>query len=220
MSKIARIVPPNQRVMSRFTSYFVQSTSMNLTPLFEWGVKMLNLLDKNELTNDEQKALLPLITMRDFIFDTNQVLACLNSIQKLLKKNGFNKTSYKEAMSKFSNLKSDNSLKISKQLDVYFTELASKAGEKTLCCSSDIIESCFGKYKEIAKGNKSVGISDLCLCISALIGGLTSEKTKEAMENVATNGIKEWKGKNGSKTLFAEKVELNKKNGRKYFKKE
>ena len=75
------------------------------------------------------------------------------------------------------------------------------------------IESCFGKYKEIVKGNKTVGISDLCLCIAAMTGTNMNdpEKIKEAMENVKTKQVKEWKANNISKTLFAEKIELNKK---------
>jgi hypothetical protein len=48
MSKIARIVSPNQRIISRF---------MNLTPLFKWGMEMLFLLDKKQLMEEEKTAL-------------------------------------------------------------------------------------------------------------------------------------------------------------------
>ena len=48
MSKYARIVPQNQRIMSR---------NMNLTPLFDWGVNMINLLETNELTDEEKEIL-------------------------------------------------------------------------------------------------------------------------------------------------------------------
>jgi hypothetical protein len=65
MSRIARIVPPNQRIMSRF---------MNLTPLFEWGVKMITLLDENQLTEEEKTALSFLELYRAFINDTYQIL--------------------------------------------------------------------------------------------------------------------------------------------------
>jgi hypothetical protein len=203
MSKIARIVSPNQRIMSRF---------MNLTPLFKWGIKMLILLDNNELTKEEKEALSFLEPYREFIFDTYQILIRLNNIQKLLKNNGFNDENAKEAISIFSDMNSDNSLKINKQLANYFEDLSSKAKEsETICCSSDIMESCFGKYKEIVKGNKSFGISDLSLCIAAMLGKNCIDKTKYAMENVSIEQLKEWKTKNISKTLFAEKRELNKK---------
>ena len=96
----------------------------------------------------------------------------------------------------------------------YFVYLTSKAKGKTICCSSDIIEACFGKYKEIEHGNKTIGISDLSLCIAAMTGNNSTEQTKHAMENIKTKHVKEWKANNISQTLFAEKIELNKKKER------
>ena len=203
VSKIARIVSPNQRVMSRF---------MNLTPLFEWGRKMIILLDNNQLTQEEQSALSFLELYRAFIFDTYQLLIRLNKMQKFLKNNGFNGKNAKKAMRLLSGMNSDNSLKIKGQLKDYFADLLSKAKEsKTICCSSDIIESCFSRYKGLVKGNKSVGISDLCLCIAAMLGENNLDKTKYSMETIKIKQLKEWKTENVSKTLFSEKKELNKK---------
>lgn len=204
MSKIARIVPPNQRVMSRF---------MNLHPLFEWGFKMIRLLENNQLKKEEEVALSFLKSFRAFIFDTYLLLNCLNDIQTIIKLKGFNDASKKESLAMFSTMKSANAMKIKKKTCDYFADLSFMAKEKKICCSSDIIESCFGKYKEVVKGNKTVGISDLCLCIAAMLGMDVNdpEKLKEAMENVNTKKVKEWKANNISKTLFAEKIELNKK---------
>ena len=202
VSKMARIVPPNQRIMNRF---------MNLIPLFEWGVKMVYLLDNKELTEEEKTTLSFLEPLKKFIYETYQILISLKKIQKLLKNKGFNKKTAKKAMSFFSKNKNDNTLKIRNQLNEYFVDLTSKTEDKTICCSSDIIESCFGKYKEIVKGNKSFGISDLCLCIAAMTGINNLDKTNQAMQNVNIKQLKEWKAKNISKTLFAEKMELNKK---------
>jgi hypothetical protein len=203
VSKVARIVSPNQRIMSRF---------MNLTPLFEWGMKMIILLENNQLTQEEQVALSFLEPYRAFIFDTYRILIRLNKMQKFLKNNGFNNKNARMAMHLFSDMNSGNSLKIKKQLKDYFADLSSKAKEnETICCSSDIIESCFSRYKGIVKGNKSVGISDLCLCIAAMLGKNNLETTKNTMETIKIKQLKDWKIKNISKTLFAEKQELNKK---------
>jgi len=210
MSKNARIVPPNQRIMNRF---------MNLMPLFDWGMKMLYLMDMNHLTEEEKTVLSFLEPLKEFIVDTYRILNILNDIQKLFKNQGFNVKTAKQAILMFSSIKSDNSLKIKKQLEIYFADLSSKAGGKTICCSSDIIESCFGKIKSIVKGNKSVGISDLSLCIAAMMGQNNPEKTKVSMENVSMKKLKEWKTKSISKTLFAEKIEMNKIIDRKYYSK-
>jgi hypothetical protein len=114
MSKMARIVSPNQRIMSRF---------MNLMPLFKWGMRMIALLDKNVLTVEEMAALSFLKPLEVFVFDTYQiprtsytvqVLVRLNKIQKLLKNEGFNQQSAQKAKSIFSDMKSINSLNIKK----------------------------------------------------------------------------------------------------------
>jgi hypothetical protein len=201
VSKMARIVPPKQRVMNRF---------MNLTPLFEWGIKMIHLLDNNELSDDDEKSALSFLEpLREFVTDTYKILICLQKMQEILKNKGFDEKSAKEAMKVLSSMKSDNSLKIKEKINEYFSDLTSKAEGQTVCCSSDIIESCFGKYKEIVKGNKTVGISDLCLCIAAMTGENDSDKTNRAMEEISIEQLKDWKAKNITKTLFAEKMELN-----------
>jgi len=207
VSKMARIVPPNQRIMSRF---------MNLTPLFEWGMKMIQLMHKNELTKEEKAALSFIEPLKEFIYDTYRLLIRLEKIQTILKNYGFSKKYMNRAKRLFSGMNSANVLKVKKQIINYFNELTSKADGKTICCSSDIIESCFGRYKEIVKGNKSVGISDLCLCIAAMMGNFDSNRINQAMETVSMEKVKEWKKNNISKTLFAEKVEMNKKIERNY----
>ena len=203
MSKIARIVPPNQRVMSRY---------MNLTPLFKWGMKMTILLDTNQLNQEEKSALSFMEPYRDFISDTYHMLITLNTMQELLKNEGLNKKTCKESLSLLSDLVSGKSLKVRKSVEEYVNGLAAmiKRG-RTICCSSDIIESCFGKYKEVVKGNKSVGISDLCLCIAAMLGddNFDEVETGKAMETISMKHLKEWKNINICKTLFAEKQDLN-----------
>jgi hypothetical protein len=135
----------------------------------------------------------------------------LGKIQELLKNNGFNNKTEKESKALFQNMNSQYSLKVKKLLDDYLADLSAKAKEnETLCCSSDIIESCFGKYKEVVKGKKSVGISDLCLFIAAMLGEKNPDKTKDSMEKISMKQLKVWKEKNICKTLFAEKKELNK----------
>jgi hypothetical protein len=208
MSRIARIVPPNQRIMNRF---------MNLTPLFQWGIKMIHLLDNNELADEEKTALSFLESLREFVGDTYQILIRLHNMQKILKNKGFGEKSAKEAMKVFSDMKSVNSLKIKTQIEEYFVDLTSKAKGKTICCSSDIIESCFSKYKEVVRGNKTVGISDLCLCIAAITGENNLNKTNQAMETISIKQNRDWKIENIAKTLFAEKIELNKIMERNYF---
>ena len=96
MSIIARIVPPNQRIMCRY---------MNLLPLFECGVKMINLLNKNELNDDEKSVLSFLESSSTFVIDTYLLLNSLSDIQTIFKLKGFNKDSKKESLNIVAHIK-------------------------------------------------------------------------------------------------------------------
>lgn len=204
MSKMARIVPPNQRIISRF---------MNLTPLFRWGVKMIKLMDSNLLSAEEMEKLSFLKSCRAFVFETNYILSVLEKIQTMLKNNGFNRKIAESALACFDLTGISNMQIIKTKVLSYFEGMLEKAGNKTIYCSSDIIESCFGKYKEIVKHNKSVGISDLCLCIAAILGERDLTATKHAMESVKIKKIRDWRKEKISPSLFAQKRELMKKLG-------
>ena len=47
---------------------------MNLTPLFKWGIKMIHLLDNNELRAGEKQSLSFLEPLREFAHDTCKIL--------------------------------------------------------------------------------------------------------------------------------------------------
>jgi hypothetical protein len=199
MSKQARIVPPKQRIMSRF---------MNLTPLFRWGVKMIQLMDKKMLLKEEEEKLSFLIPLRLFVIETNYILNILEKIQSILKNKGFNSTQAALALSYFTENGGSNAQAVKEKVSAYFKEMLIQANGKTICCSSDIIESCFGKYKEVVRCNKSVGISDLCLSIAAMMGNCNWESTRSAMENVKIEDIRNWRKEKIPVTLFAQKRDL------------
>jgi len=205
MSKFAHIIPPNQRIVSRF---------MNLTPLFNWGSKMINLLDNNQLSEDEREKVAFVNDYRELIYHTNLLLGTLNKIQQLLKNKGFNKETMNQSIKLLENHNDERSIKVREKVCKYFYETYQKMGKQTtILCSSDIIESCFGKYKSIVKANKTVGITDLCLCISCLMGETNFEQTKQSMTKIKTAQIKDWKDKNIGMTLYQKRNTLYKKTG-------
>jgi hypothetical protein len=199
LSKQARIVPPKQRIMSRF---------MNLTPLFQWGIKMIKLMDKKILQEEEEEKLSFLIPLRMFVTETNYILNVLERIQSLLKNKGFNSKNAALALSYFTETDTCNAQVVKQKVSDYFEEMLIQANGKTISCSSDIIESCFGKYKEVVRCNKSVGISDLCLSIAAGMGNCTGESTRSAMENIKINDISNWRKEKIPATLLAQKRDL------------
>ena len=83
-----------------------------------------------------------------------------------------------------------------------------------MVCSSDIIESCFGKYKEAVKLNKTIGVSDICLSISCLTNNGEIKELKKALETIKINDVKKWSDENIGETLFKKEQLFIKKIGR------
>ena len=204
LSKQARIIPPNQRIMSRY---------MNLTPIFEWSIKMLELLERDKLTIEEKEKLAFLPEYKKFILEMHELINVLNQTQKIMKNSGFSKKNVKSVLKMLNPLNGSISKKISEMVANYLHETKQKMGkQKTILCSSDIVESCFGKYKELVETNKTVGINDLSLCLSTMMTK-DSQMLKTNFERIKTEDVKAWKKENIGQTLFAEKKELFKKIG-------
>jgi len=205
MSKFAHLVPPNQRIMSRF---------MNLTPLFNWGYKTLKLLDKNQLNDMEREKVNPILQYKELINQTHFLLGIMNSVQKLLKNKGFSTDTVSECIEKLDKVEDERGKKIVEMIKSYFDDTLKKISKgETVVCSSDIIESSFGKYKSVVKANKSVGVTDLCLCISCLTGSGDLDQIKKAMEGVKIKDIKEWKEKNIGESLLSKRNTIFRKMG-------
>lgn len=64
--------------------------------------------------------------------------------------------------------------------------------DKKLLCTSNIIESMFGKYKMFAGSNTMGGITDISLSIPALTSHIDIDEIKKIMENVNVEKVKNW----------------------------
>ena len=205
LSKVAHLIPPNQRIVSRF---------MNLTPLFIWGEKTLRLIEKQKLNTQEFEKVSFLLDYKAFITDTLLILNTLNLIQKKLKTKHLSQTQIDECLLELKKLKSPKGLMIAEKMKSYFeTTIAKFDTDQQVVCSSDIIESCFGKYKEVVKLNKTIGVSDICLSISCLTNNGGIKELKKALETVKTKDVKKWRDKNIGETLFKKRAALYKENG-------
>ena len=133
-----------------------------------------------------------------------------------MKNKGFNIENVNHSLKLLDTLNDDNAMKIKKMIAEYFNNTLSKMSKMntdTIYCSSDIVESCFGKYKEFVKANKTVGITDLALCIAALTGDNSEDDIIACFETKKVKDIKEWKKENIEETLFMQKMTLFKKLG-------
>jgi hypothetical protein len=178
---------------------------------------MLKALEIDCLTEEEKDKLRFLSTYKNFIFQTHQMLSVLYEIQTIMKNKGFNTENVNHSLKLLDTLNDNNTVKIKKMIVEYFNNTLSKMSKMkntdTIYCSSDIVESCFGKYKELVKANKTVGITDLSLCIAALTGDNSEDDIMSCFEKKTVKDIKEWKKENIEETLFMQKRTLFKKLG-------
>jgi hypothetical protein len=206
-SQHAHIIPPNQRSKSRF---------LNIDILTCWGMKVLTALKKENLTKEEKELLQWVGNMEPFIQEMNQIIEIIEQVSILLKHNGLNKNTKKKCLQlirkcrktpkheQFKTLFTDyintNSTKVSLR----------KKRSETLLCSSDIVETTFGKYKNELSKNPMNGITDLALIIPAFTSNLKDDQIKKAIDSCTCKILKKWKTENLCDSLSVKrKIALN-----------
>jgi hypothetical protein len=188
LSNMSHILPPQQRVNSRY---------MNLKPIFNWGMSILKMLEDEKSDPLEKEKMMFVKEYGDLIRQTHRLICIANSIQEELKKHGLYEKTKKDCICLFDNILDVRILKFKDMINGFLTNIChSVKGSEKILCSSDILESSFGKYKNYISDNISVGITDLSLAIPAFSGKLDKDEIKAAMEGVKVVTIKEWGDKN------------------------
>lgn len=179
-SDLSHILPPQQRMNSRY---------MNLKPIFEWWMAVLSILE-----NPSEKEKMSFVKEYEVLIkDTCQLVGIANNIQEILKNNGLSEKTKEECLKLFERATASRTLKFKGMVSEFLENtVQSVSGSNSILCSSDILESSFGKYKNYISDNISVGITDLSLCIAAFGSKLEQGEIKDAMESVKVSRIKEW----------------------------
>jgi len=89
--------------------------------------------------------------------------------------------------------KSEKGKKLKTQILNYMTQTIQLVSqEKSLLCTSDILESAFGKYKNYVSSNPMACVTNLILCLAAFTCSLTEIEIVEALEKTKIKDIKKW----------------------------
>jgi hypothetical protein len=208
-SKIAYILPPQQRTHSRF---------INLKPLIKWSVMALECVNQirsqenKEVNEEETEKKLDWITKnKSLINELNRIIDVIEKIFTLVKSSGLNADTISTCSVMLSKLSGIRSRLLRKEFTIYFDEVLeviknSESLSKVLC-TSDIIESSFGKYKNNLNKSSINGITDLALYIPALTVEL-NEKVKEIFEEIETKTVEKWSDDNIGKSLLKQRMEF------------
>lgn len=89
----------------------------------------------------------------------------------------------------------------------FVDENAALAGEgESLPGSSEVLESIFGKYKNMQGESGQFGVTGMVLSIGALIGRVTIESVRTALESISADHVKAWEKKHLGSTVGAQRV--------------
>jgi len=205
-SDVSHIIPPKQRSNSRF---------MNLDILSDWGLKALNCLKS---AGKNSKVFEKLIWIKDYkkiIIELDVINTIIAEIKTILKTKSLSKQTLKEVNKMFNKLcvKNERVSYFKENLMYYLKEILIKLPEeKQLLCTSDIIESSFGKYKNYMSQNSMAGITNLSLCLASFTNSLDAKELKKGLEKTKINDLKKWSEENIGETNFAKRKRTLKRN--------
>jgi hypothetical protein len=99
-----------------------------------------------------------------------------------------------------------SSAALAEELVVFVAEQADRAkpGER-FPGSTEVLESCFGRFKQLEKQQARGGFTGLLLGFGAMVAETTTQTIKEAMEQSGTKKVFEWCKENLGTTMFGQR---------------
>jgi hypothetical protein len=207
LSNVSHVLPPNQRFHSRY---------MNLDIISDWGLKALNYLEAKKVNDREYGELKWVKKYQELIKELAEVNTVLSEIKALLKTKALTLKNTKKAKKILENMKIDTirTRKLKTGISDFLNEqIALVTKLNKIICTSDIIESAFGKYKNYISNNPMVGITNLALSMAAFTSELNIKDIKLTLENVKIKDIKLWSETNIGETNLQRRMRVLKKTG-------
>jgi hypothetical protein len=168
-------IPPKMRTKLRFA---------NLFPCVDWSVKILQ--KWTELDEQIREKLVFLKQHEDFIQSLNQLQKVFKDICELLKNKGFSLEQKTKALAMLASLQVSEKTQIFiKKVEIYLEDLTQKMsqiGEDNIICSSDIIESFFGKFKEKTNAKGHQKLTEFVFTIANFSNNFNTDEIKKALE--------------------------------------
>ena len=196
------LIPIKERSKSRF---------LNLPSIAKWTKQIMDYLDDLSKNKQDSKQFSQVMLhfswmfeYQDFLKDFWQEIKILVDIQKLLKNITLNELNYKRTSCLIEKIR-DSALRIP-LLDYLKSEFeVAKKTPYRLLLSSDVIESLFGKYKNIAKIHSLSEINRMILSLPCIPENITPELIQEAFTHTLNKDAQQWIQKEVSETLLSKR---------------
>jgi len=199
-TEFAYIIPPKRRNKSRF---------QNIGIIVICAVKVLKRLRGRKIEKGVRDKIKWVKKYQQLIEELSAINAVICEIEKILKSNGLSKKTVKRCNRISKKLTTEKGKIVAREIAEYLKESISLLPENdTILCSSDILESSFGKYKNYLSNNYMAGITNLVLCIAAFTSSLEEDEIKEALETTTVAEVKRWTENHVGKTLLQKRREF------------
>jgi hypothetical protein len=184
----AHLLPPNQRTKARYH---------NLRPLAAYGQHILTYLRRPHAAPPEddafRDAMAWMLEYQAFLSEMQEVTTMVCEVERLVKWHGLSALTIDQCCQRLSQVSTEKGVQFKFDILVYFhMTLALPRVFETIVCTSDILESAFGKYKNYVSCNPMAGITELALCIAAFTCSLIPEEIAEALEHVREHDVTRW----------------------------
>ena len=184
----SQYMPPSMRGKMRFANIF---------PCIDWAKSCL---DKwGTFDKEVQESLSFLKENKAFIEQLVEIGKIFKWVCAKLKIERFGVQQKKDILEKLSEFKiGENTIIFVQNIKDYLENLSQKStqlGEKHLLCSSDIIESFFGKFKQKINPNSRSGLTEFIFTMANFSGNFTQSEIKNALEKVTIKDLKQVKQK-------------------------
>jgi len=176
-------MPPSMRGKLRFANIF---------PCVNWANKMLT--NWAALSKEIQEKLSFLKVNRAFIQSLIDVEMIFKTVNSKLKNEGFGMTQKQEILAVLEKLevgeKANIFLANCKEYLAYLAEQLTELNQENLLCTSDIIESYFGKFKTKINSNSRSGLTEFIFTIATFGQSFSTAEAKKALETVQCKQLK------------------------------
>jgi hypothetical protein len=187
LSEAAHLCSPNQRSKARF---------MNLDELVRWGKNILNAF-KNESDKENVKLLKKFAWVKDYeamILEISELLLVAGITRHKIRTEYVTKTTYSKLEKEFFALKLSHGACqfVGELLDFIEKFTADMKEGEIFLGSSEILESLFGKLKNLIYEDAKRGFTPFALSAAACLGKLDVDVVQQAIGAVSDKQVKEW----------------------------
>ena len=196
----AHLVPPAQRKKSHY---------QNIKKVADWLNSFYQFVKKEKYKGDllhREGSLLWILKYKTFIEEFTLINRIICDLEKIVKTKGLSLETKAECLRLFENSSNSFMETLRKEFIIYADEMLSRTKNQRILCTSDIIESAFGKHKNSVSNNPIAGVTELVLSLATFTSDLSKEGIKKALEATTVQNLKKWTDENLPSSLLKKRI--------------